>query len=36
MEIKDQENTFEGFTKWMIRGTVACLVVLVLLAMFVA
>jgi hypothetical protein len=36
MEIKEQENTFDGFTKWMVRGTIACIAVLALLAMFVA
>jgi hypothetical protein len=36
MEIKDQENTFDGFIKWMIRGTAACVALLIILAMFVA
>jgi hypothetical protein len=36
MEIKEQENTFDGFIKWMVRGTAACIAVLILLALFVA
>ncbi|TNE63032.1 MAG: aa3-type cytochrome c oxidase subunit IV [Alphaproteobacteria bacterium] len=36
MEIQDQERTYEGFIKYMVRGTVAVVVVMALLAMFVA
>jgi hypothetical protein len=36
MEIKEQENTYQGFGKWMTRGTIACILVLAFLAAFVA
>ncbi|NVJ69541.1 MAG: aa3-type cytochrome c oxidase subunit IV [Alphaproteobacteria bacterium] len=36
MDIQEQEQTFGGFMKYMVRGTVAVVVVMVLLAAFVA
>lgn len=36
MDIKEQERTFDGFMKYSVRGTAAVIVVLVLLAAFVA
>jgi len=36
MDIKEQERTFDGFMKYSVRSTVAIIVVLALLAAFVA
>ncbi|GEM_PF-1700289 len=36
MDIKEQERTFDGFMKAMVRGTAAVVLVMVLLAAFVA
>lgn len=33
MDIKTQEKTFEGFTKWLTWGAVVCIAVLVFLAL---
>ncbi len=34
MEITDQENTYNGFIKFLVNGTIACLVVVIVLALF--
>lgn len=36
MDIKEQERTFDGFMKYSVRSTVAIIIVLALLAAFVA
>lgn len=36
MDIQEQERTFDGFMKYMVRGTVSVIVVMVFLALFVA
>ncbi|MCC5992403.1 MAG: aa3-type cytochrome c oxidase subunit IV [Rhodobacteraceae bacterium] len=33
MDITEQEKTFDGFMKWLIWGTVFCIVVLIFLAL---
>lgn len=32
MDITDQQNTYDGFIKWITNGTIVVLVVLILLA----
>ncbi len=34
MEITDQQNTFDGFVKFLTNSIIACLVVVVILALF--
>lgn len=34
MDISVQEKTFEGFIKWMVRGAVASICVLIFMAVF--
>lgn len=36
MEIEDQKTTFDGFVRYTVRSVIAIIVVMVLLAMFVA
>lgn len=36
MEIEDQKTTFDGFVKYAVRSTVAIVIVMALMAIFVA
>ncbi|MCX7645640.1 MAG: aa3-type cytochrome c oxidase subunit IV [Rhodobacteraceae bacterium] len=34
MDIREQEKTFEGFIRWSVRVAIACIAVLIFLAIF--
>ncbi len=34
MDITEQEKTFNGFMRWVVNITIACIVILILLAIF--
>ncbi|MBF9032752.1 aa3-type cytochrome c oxidase subunit IV [Rhodobacterales bacterium HKCCE2091] len=34
MDITEQEKTFDGFMRWVVRGAIVCIVIVVFLAIY--